>query len=93
MLLASLMEAFGRAYGLPYKMAAFIAKQGLFNMFYCFPIVSLCDPSVTISVVSGYVDSRDQAQEAMLTHQWVRMAPRRARRPPHSKEKEKIRKE
>ena len=74
-------------------MATFIAKQGLFNTLYCFPIVSLSDPGVTISVVSVYVDSRDRAQEAMLTHQWVRMAPRRARRPPHSKEKEKIRKE
>ena len=28
---ASLMYAIGRAYGLPYKMATFIAKQGLFN--------------------------------------------------------------
>ena len=27
----SLMYAFGRAYGLPYKMATFIAAKGLFN--------------------------------------------------------------
>ena len=28
----SLMYAFGRAYGLPYKMATFIAAKGLFNI-------------------------------------------------------------
>ena len=30
-----LIYAFGRAYGLPYKMATFISKKGLFNTVYC----------------------------------------------------------
>ena len=34
MLRASLMYAFGRAYGLPYKMATFIAKKGFFDTVY-----------------------------------------------------------
>ena len=34
MLRALLMNAFGRAYSLPYKMATFIAKKGFFNTVY-----------------------------------------------------------
>ena len=34
MLRVSLMYAFRRAYGLPYKMATFIAAKGLFNTVY-----------------------------------------------------------
>ena len=35
MLRVSMMYAFGRAYGLSYKMATFHNKKGLFNTVYC----------------------------------------------------------
>ena len=42
---ASMMYAFGRAYGLPYKMATCHSKKGLFNTVYTLIAKSTCDDS------------------------------------------------